>query len=234
MLILAFESSARPASVALLRDGQLLSQYTQCSQLTHSRTLLPMAEDMLKNAELTLRDVDVFAVAHGPGSFTGVRIGVSTVKGLAWALDKPCVGVSTLEAMAWHGLAAGGVVCPVMDARRSQVYNALFEIVDGRPVRLTEDRPIALEELAEEVRRLDRPVFLVGDGAALTAAHFAAAGLPFTLAPENLRWQSAWGVAMAARDKEPGNADALLPVYLRLSQAERERQARLAAEKANR
>ena len=234
MLILAFESSARPASVALLRDGQLLSQYTQCSQLTHSRTLLPMAEDMLKNAELTLRDVDVFAVAHGPGSFTGVRIGVSTVKGLAWALDKPCVGVSTLEAMAWHGLAAGGVVCPVMDARRSQVYNALFEIVDGRPVRLTEDRPIALEELAEEVRRLDRPVFLVGDGAALTAAHFAAAGLPFTLAPENLRWQSAWGVAMDARDKEPGNADALLPVYLRLSQAERERQARLAAEKANR
>ena len=133
MLILAFESSAKPASVALLRDGKLLSVYTQCSQLTHSRTLLPMAEDMLKNAELTLRDVDLFAVAHGPGSFTGVRIGVSTVKGLAWALDKPCVGVSTLEAMAWNGVAAGGFVCPVMDARRSQVYNALFEIRGGRP-----------------------------------------------------------------------------------------------------
>lgn len=232
MLILAFESSARPASVALLQDGRLLSQYSQCSQLTHSRTLLPMAEDMLKNAELSLHDVDLFTVAHGPGSFTGVRIGVSTVKGLSWALDKPCVGVSTLEGMAWNGLAAGGVICPVMDARRSQVYNALFEIRDGRPTRLTEDRPISLEDLSEELRALGRPVFLVGDGAELTAKAFAAASLPFVLAPENLRWQSAWGVAMAADGKTPGSADALLPVYLRLSQAERERQARLAAEQA--
>ena len=230
MLILAFESSARPASVALLRDGQLLSQYSQCSQLTHSRTLLPMAEDMLKNAELTLDDVDHFAVAHGPGSFTGIRIGVSTVKGLAWASDKPCVGVSTLEAMVWHGLAAGGLICPVMDARRSQVYNALFEIRDGKPARLTEDRPISLEELTAELASYDWPVFLVGDGAELTAKALAAAGLPYTVAPENLRWQSAWGVAMAAQDKTPGSADTLLPVYLRLSQAERERQARLAQE----
>lgn len=233
MLILAFESSARPASVALLRDGELLSQYSQCSQLTHSRTLLPMAEDMLKNTELSLDDVDLFAVAHGPGSFTGVRIGVSTVKGLAWAADKPCVGVSTLEAMAWHGAAVGGLICPVMDARRSQVYNALLEIRDGRPVRLTEDRPIALDELAAELRGQDRPAFLVGDGAAPTAAFLASVGIPHRLAPENLRWQSAWGVAMAALDKTPGTADALLPVYLRLSQAERERQARLEAEKAD-
>ncbi len=230
MLTLAFESSAKAASVALVRDGSLISQYSQCSGLTHSRTLLPMAEDLLKNAELTLQDVDLFAVAHGPGSFTGIRIGVSTVKGLAWATDKPCVGVSTLEAMAWHGLAAGGFVCPVMDARRSQVYNALFEIRDGAPVRLTGDRPISLQELAEEVRGLQAPVFLVGDGAELTARFFAAQGVPFTPAPENLRWQSAWGVAMAARGQTPGNADSLLPVYLRLSQAERERQERLAAE----
>ena len=227
MLILAFESSARPASVALLRDGSLLSQYSQCSALTHSRTLLPMAEDMLKNAELSLADVDLFAVAHGPGSFTGIRIGVSAVKGLAWASEKPCVGVSTLEAMAWHGLAAGGFVCPVMDARRSQVYNALFEIREGKPVRLTEDRPIALEELVPELRALDRPVFLVGDGAELTAKFLDSTGIPYRLAPENLRWQSAWGVAMAARDKAPGGADDLLPVYLRLSQAERERQERM-------
>ena len=230
MLTLAFESSAKAASVALVRDGSLISQYSQCSGLTHSRTLLPMAEDLLKNAELTLQDVDLFAVAHGPGSFTGIRIGVSTVKGLAWATDKPCVGVSTLEAMAWHGLAAGGFVCPVMDARRSQVYNALFEIRDGAPVRLTGDRPISLQELAEEVRGLQAPVFLVGDGAELTARFFAAQGIPCTPAPENLRWQSAWGVAMAARGQTPGNADSLLPVYLRLSQAERERQERLAAE----
>ena len=230
MLILAFESSAKAASVALCRDGHLISQYSQCSGLTHSRTLLPMAEDMLKNAELTLRDVDLIAVAHGPGSFTGIRIGVSTVKGLAWAGDKPCVGISTLEAMAWHGLAAGGVVCPVMDARRSQVYNALFEIKDGRPQRLCPDRPIALAELAEDVKKLDAPVFLVGDGAAITKAFFDAQGIPCRVAPENLLWQDAWGVAMAAMDKEPGNADSLLPVYLRLSQAERERQERLNAE----
>ena len=230
MLILAFESSARAASVALVEDGRLISQYSQCSGLTHSRTLLPMAEDMLKNAELTLDKIDLFAVAHGPGSFTGIRIGVSTVKGLAWAADKPCVGVSTLEAMAWHGLAAGGLVCPVMDARRSQVYNALFRIENGRPVRLCEDRPIALSQLAEELRALNAPAFLIGDGAELAEKYLREQGLACTVAPENLRWQSAWGVAMAAMDKTPGNADALLPVYLRLSQAERERQERLARE----
>ncbi len=231
MLILALESSAKAASAALVRDGRLVSQYSLVSGLTHSRTLLPMAEDMLKNAGLKLADVDLFAVARGPGSFTGVRIGVSTVKGLAWGADRPCVGVSTLEAMAWHGAAAGGLVCPVMDARRGQVYNALFEIEDGRPRRLAPDRPIALPELALELRALDAPPFLVGDGAELTAAYLRENNMECRLAPENLLWQSAWGVAMAALDKEPGDADALLPVYLRLSQAERERQERLEREK---
>ena len=224
MLTLAFESSAKAASVALCDGVRLISQYSQCTALTHSRTLLPMAEDMLKNAELSLEDIGLFAVAHGPGSFTGIRIGVSTVKGLAWAAGKPCVGVSTLEAMAWHGVMAGGYVCPVMDARRSQVYNALFEIKDGAPVRLCEDRPIALEELAAEVKALNAPVLLVGDGAELTAEHFEKNNIVYALAPENLRWQSAWGVAMAALGKTPADADELLPVYLRLSQAERERQ----------
>ena len=229
MLTLAFESSAKAASVALVRDGDLISQYSQCSGLTHSRTLLPMAEDMLKNAELSLDKVGIFAVAHGPGSFTGIRIGVSTVKGLAWASDKPCVGVSTLEAMAWHGLSAGGYICPVMDARRSQVYNALFKIEGGRPVRLCADRAVALPLLAGELEKLNAPVLLVGDGAKLTASFLEEQGLPYVLAPENLRWQSAWGVAMAAMDKKPGDAHQLLPVYLRLSQAERERQERMAA-----
>ena len=230
MLTLAFESSAKAASVALLRDGSLVSQYSQCSGLTHSRTLLPMAEDLLKNAELKLSDIDLFAVAHGPGSFTGIRIGVSTVKGLSWACNKPCVGVSTLESMAWHGLAAGGLICPVMDARRQQVYNALFEIREGRPIRLTEDRPLSLDELCEELRRQDGVPFLVGDGAALTARFLEKEGLPFRMAPENLLWQSAWGVGMAARAKTPGDSQSLLPVYLRLSQAERERQERMKTE----
>ena len=228
MLILAFESSARPASVALVRDGKLLAQSLQVSTLTHSRTLLPMAEDLLKNTGLTLAEVDAIAVAHGPGSFTGIRIGVSTVKGLCWGAEKPCIGVSTLEAMAWHGLAAGGLICPVMDARRAQVYNALFRIEDGRPVRLCPDRAISLGELAEELRSLGESVFLVGDGAALTKAYLDECGIPCRLAPDNLVWQDAWGVAMAAQDKPPIPGAALLPVYLRLSQAERERQERLA------
>ena len=225
--MLAFESSAKPASVALFQDGALLSLSTQITALTHSRTLLPIAEDLLKNAGLKASDVDVFAVAHGPGSFTGIRIGVSTVKGLAWASGKPCVGVSTLEAMAWNGFAHGGVICPVMDARRSQVYNALFEIKDGKPVRLTEDRPISLDDLEAEVKQLNESVFLVGDGAFLTADFFSGHGVPYVLAPENLLWQSAWGVGMAAADKPLQDSGSLLPVYLRLSQAERERNERL-------
>lgn len=230
MLILSFESSAKAASVALCRDGELVAQYSQCTTLTHSRTLLPMAEDLLKHTGLTLSDVDAIACAHGPGSFTGIRIGVSTVKGLAWAANKPCIGVSTLEAMAWHGISAGGIVCPVMDARRSQVYNALFKIENGVPVRLTEDRAISLSDLLAEVRLLGEPVLLVGDGYEVASAAFTAEGVSFRSVPSNLRMQSAWGVAMAARSKDPGNADSLMPVYLRLSQAERERLERLAAE----
>lgn len=227
MVTLSFESSAKAASVALVKDGCMLAQYTQCSALTHSRTLLPMAEDLLKNTDMTLNDVDRIACAHGPGSFTGIRIGVATVKGLSWALDKPCVGVSTLEAMAWHGVSAGGYVCCVMDARRSQVYNAIFEIRDGRPVRLTDDRAVSLEELKADVEKLGQEVLLVGDGTKITADFFLKNGIPFRTAPENLVMQSAWGVAMAAEGKEAGKSETLLPVYLRLSQAERERQERL-------
>lgn len=228
MLILALESSAKAASVALMEDENLIAQYSQCSGLTHSRTLLPMLEDMLKNTEKKIADVDLIAVAHGPGSFTGIRIGVSTVKGLAWAAQKSCVGVSTLEAMAWHGASSGGLICPVMDARRSQVYNALFEIDDNaRPKRLTEDRAISLSELEQELRADGREPLLVGDGAKLTYDYLTQAGLACRMAPANLVYQSAWGVGMAALDKTPGNADDLLPVYLRLSQAERERQERL-------
>ena len=227
MLILALESSAKAASVALMQDAELLAQYSQCSGLTHSRTLLPMVEDMFKNTDKKLADVDFIAVAHGPGSFTGIRIGVSTVKGLAWASDKKCVGVSTLAAMAWHGAAAGGLVCPVMDARRSQVYNALFEIKDGAPERLCRDRAIALSELAAELKGYDREVLLVGDGARLSFDYLTAEGISCRIAPQNLLYQSAWGVGMEALRIEPGTADDLLPVYLRLSQAERERQARL-------
>lgn len=227
MLTLAFESSAKAASVALCEDGQLIGQVIQCSALTHSRTLLPMAEDLLKNSETEIKRIDCFAVAQGPGSFTGIRIGISTVKGLAWAAEKPCVGVSTLAAMAWNGTAAGGLICAVMDARRSEVYNALFTIRDGRPVRLCPDRALSLLQLSEELSKYHEAPFLVGDGTEITAAFLKEKGINFRFPPENLRWQSAWGVAMEAAGQKMISSQELLPVYLRLSQAERERQARL-------
>ena len=230
MLTLAFESSAKAASVCLLQDKELIALSSQCTTLTHSRTLLPMAEDMLKNTGLSLKDVDVFAVAHGPGSFTGIRIGISTVKGLAWSLEKPCVGVSTLEAMAWNGISAEGYICSVMDARRNQVYNAIFKIEGGQPIRVCNDRAISIDELICDLNKLGTSVFLVGDGAKLAADAFRAAGIDYTLAPGNLIMQSAWGVAMAAQGKKAYPSAELLPNYLRLSQAERERQARLSME----
>ena len=227
MLTLAFESSAKAASVALCRDGRLISQVIQCSGLTHSRTLLPMAEDLLRNTETEMKQIDCFAVAQGPGSFTGIRIGIATVKGLAWAAEKPCVGVSTLAAMAWNGVAAGGLICTVMDARRSEVYNALFRIENGKPIRLCPDRAISLSALTEELRERGESPFLVGDGTELASAFFREQHLEHRVPPENLRWQNAWGVAMEAAGKELCTSQELLPVYLRLSQAERERQARL-------
>ena len=229
MLILGIESSAKAASAALCRDGELIAQYYQCAGLTHSRTLLPMAEDLLRGTDTALGDLDGVAVAVGPGSFTGVRIGVAAVKGLCFGAEKPAAGVSTLEAMAWNGLAAapGEIVCCCMDARRGQVYNALFEISDGAPARLVPDRAVTLEELAAELRGYGRAVFLTGDGAQLALGALSAAGLSCRLAPGPLLMQSAWGVCMAARGLEMQSAEKLLPVYLRLSQAERERQERL-------
>ena len=217
-------------SVCLTEDEELIAEAYENSGLTHSVTLLPMAEEMLKNCGVKLEDVDVVAVAAGPGSFTGLRIGVSAAKGLAWTLDKPCAKVSTLEAMAWNLVGFEGNLCPVMDARRSQVYNALFSS-DGQTVaRLTPDRAISLEELTEEVKKMDRPQILVGDGAYLCYNYWKEQGLPSRLAPPNLRLQKAWGVARGALELAGAGklitAAQLVPDYHRLSQAERERMER--------
>ena len=232
MKILALESSAVAASVALTEDETLLAQSFQNTGLTHSRTLMPMCEDLLKNVGMTMKDIDLIAVASGPGSFTGLRIGVSTAKGLAWAGEKPCCGVSTLEAMAWTVAHMGGELCPVMDARRNQVYNARFRVENGCPVRLTEDRAIALTELRDEILAAGEvPQVLVGDGTALSQRHFSEWNVKTILPPPHLRLQSAWGVARAAlelaRAGKTQSASELIPVYHRLSQAERERADRL-------
>lgn len=229
MRILGFDSSAKSASVAICDGDVLIAQYYQNCGLTHSKTLLPMAEDLLKNLEMTLADIDLIAVAQGPGSFTGVRIGVSTVKGLAWACEKPVCGVSTLEAMAYNAgaMPEGTIVCCVMDARRNQFYNALFEIKSGIPVRLCEDRAISGDELVEHVEKCKKPVYVVGDGAKLCYNVLDKNSVSAVLAPEPLRNQCAWGVCMAALGKKEQTVHELLPVYLRLSQAERERQERV-------
>ena len=226
MKILALESSARAASVCITEDGVLTAQYFQNCGLTHSRTLLDMANNMLSCMEKSVKDMDVIAVAKGPGSFTGIRIGVAAAKGLAWGADKKLCGVSTLEAMAYQLMGSEGVVlCPVMDARRHEVYNALFESKDGAIIRLSPDRAIPIQTLIDEAKASDRTFLLVGDGAAITAEAFAENGIAYKIAPANLLFQTAYGVARAAEQYEP--QDDVEPNYLRLSQAERERNARL-------
>ena len=227
MLILAFETSAKAGSVAL-HDGQkLLAESYQNTGLTHSQTLMVMAEDMLKQCGYTAKDVTHVAVAAGPGSFTGVRIGVAAAKGLAWGLQAPCYGVSTLEAMAKNLGVFEGHVCACMDARRNQVYNALFLADGAAPLRLTEDRAIALAELKTELEHIDGPIFLVGDGAGLAYRTLAPEIPNLILPPEHRLHQRAAGVAMVAAEMVAAgvqaDAESLQPNYLRLSQAEREK-----------
>lgn len=235
MNCLAIECSAKAASAAIVQDGKLIAQYYQNDGLTHSRTLLPMVQNMLSNCGLTLDGIDLLAVSKGPGSFTGLRIGVSTIKGLCWGSDIPCVGVSTLEAMAYNLINAKGIICPVMDARRSQFYNALFRTDGTKLTRITEDRAISAAELQEELKNYDEPIFLVGDGADLCYNTVKCDNMvkPHAL----LAMQNAWGVAVAAVEHyEAGESCAagdLVPNYIRLSQAERERLEKLAKENNN-
>ena len=230
MLILAFETSAKAASAALVEDGKLLAEAYQNTGLTHSQTLMVMAEDALKQAGKCAQDVDAVAVANGPGSFTGVRIGAAAAKGFAWGRQIPCYGVSTLEAMAETLGVYEGWICPVMDARRSQVYNALFRADCGKYTRIRDDRAISLQELGEELQNLEGPVFLVGDGSILCYNTLLEKVPSLVLPPEHRMHQRAVGVGLlACRMAEaglPGDGAAMTPNYLRLSQAERERLAR--------
>lgn len=230
MKILALETSAVAASAAVCEDEALIVQSFQRTGLTHSATLMPMVEAMLKNAGISLADMDLIAVAAGPGSFTGLRIGVSAAKGLAWPTNKPCAGVSTLEAMAWQLCGMDGIVCAAMDARRQQVYNALFDLNGGKPVRISPDRAISLEDLQAELANKEKTQIMVGDGAHLCYNAFQKCGYPVKMAPPHLLYQTAWGVARCAleqaREGKLTDAAGLIPNYHRLSQAERERLAK--------
>lgn len=230
MKILALETSAKSVSAAVVENGAVLASSYQNTGLTHSRTLMPLVDGMLRAADLKLEQMELIAVAQGPGSFTGLRIGVSAAKGLAWAKELPCCGVSTLLAMAQNLRHLDGTIVCAMDARRNQVYNAVFRAENGQLTRLTEDRAVSLAELADELKNAEGAKFVVGDGAKLCYTYLTQQGIPCRMAPAALVMQNAVGVGLAAEELaaegKTVSAQELVPVYLRLSQAERERLAK--------
>lgn len=226
MKIFACDSTAKTASVALCEDNILLAEFTQNGGNTHSETLLPMTEVLLNSMKTDIDEIDVFAVSEGPGSFTGVRIGAATVKGFAHRKDKPCIGVSTLEALA-RNLAFGEdkIIVPVMDARRGQFYTAKFAYKDQKLERICEDTAQSYDEFFKSVKELGVKIYLCGDG---YSAGRKLLGDEFSYeTPEKLRYQSAYSVAQIAYEKylagDRTSADELRPTYLRLPQAERDR-----------
>lgn len=221
-MILGIDSSAISAGCALTDDGRLVAEQFLNTKHTHSQTLLPMVESMMKSAGVTLADIDKIAVTVGPGSFTGLRIGVACVKGMAMGAGISCVPVSTLEVIAQNFAWSECIVCALMDARCGQFYNALFRCANGNVERLCEDRALRTEEIAQELACLDGEIILAGDGAEL----FYKNTQQYTLAPEALRFQRGSGVCFAAYGKQEIQPAALMPSYLRLPQAERERLAR--------
>ena len=227
MVILGIETSAVSAGAAVLKDGEIISECYVKNGLTHSQTLMTLIDSALANAELKVGDIDYYAVAEGPGSFTGIRIGVSAVKGLSFPDNTPCFGVSTLEALAYCADEEDCVICPVMDARCSQVYTALFRKVNGELERLSPDEPLKLSELSEKLTAYDEKILLLGDGTKIAFDFLSEKHANIRQFSEIFRFQHASGVAIAAygmynKGVAPRCGADLQPVYLRLSQAERE------------
>lgn len=231
MKILALECSAKSCSAAVGDGERIISYFYSDGAQTHSVGLMPMAEAALVRASLTPADIDVFAVTAGPGSFTGVRIGVAAVKGLAFGRSTPCcASVSALEAAAENLAGLDGIICATMDARRSQVYTACFEYADGCVRRITDDAALSLEELSKQLVKIGqgKKIHLCGDGYTVARTYLEAVdGIDLADTPAQLRLQNACGTALcAARAAEEGrliSPEALSPIYLRLPQAERER-----------
>ena len=226
MKILAFDSTATSASVAVFDDDNLIGEFFINTKQTHSQTLLPMAESLLKNTKVDVKDIDVFAVNTGPGSFTGVRIGVAAVKGMAMALNKPCVAVSTLDSMAYNLLDVNCTAVCVMDARCNQVYNANFKVANGNVEKLCDDRALSIDELTDELKSVDGHIVLVGDGAKLCFDKMKDAIPNIKIASIQNRYQKASSTALVAlslyNNGKTLTAEELMPYYLRLPQAERE------------
>lgn len=225
MNILSIECSASPVSVCIFNGDKIIASSFINVKTTHSQTLLPMIESTLKSASLSFDDIDGLSVAVGPGSFTGIRIGISAVKGLVVNRDLPCVPVSTLEAMAYMFLDTEGVICPVMDARCNQFYNALFKVNDGKVTRICNDRVILFDDLADDLSKIDEKVIICGDGAEKFFSNINNKS-NLSLADKARRYQSATGVSFLSYNAflqgQTLTRQQLLPFYLRLPQAERE------------
>lgn len=224
MILLALESSSAVASAALLRDGELLAELNVNNGHTHSETLLPMVEQLLRMCRLTVDDVDAFACAEGPGSFTGIRIGMATLKGLAFGKGKPCIAVPTLEALAENLVGTDGDVFPVVDARRDQVFTAHFRVRKGKVTRLSDDAILSLDDLGKEFAECKKKPWLTGDGYGIAKAKWTAQTAD---TPEKLRYANAYSVGLVAfrmlKDGKTATDAAVTPTYLRLSQAEQSR-----------
>lgn len=237
MKILALDSSGMVASVAVVEEDRLLAEYTVNYKKTHSQTLLPMLNEIGQMTELDLNTVDAIAVAGGPGSFTGLRIGSATAKGLGLALDKPLVHVPTLEGMAYNLFGTDKVICPMMDARRNQVYTGIYEFRGGRLKVLEDQMAVPAAEIAGKLNALGREAILLGDGSLAYREQLTKLlTIPYTIAPPHLHQQRASSVAVCAmeyvRQGKTETAAAHQPDYLRVSQAERERAERMRQESA--
>jgi tRNA threonylcarbamoyladenosine biosynthesis protein TsaB len=229
MIVLGFDSTAKAASVAVTDSEKLLAVYNIDNGLTQSELLLPMAEHVLASLKLDFSDVELLACSVGPGSFTGVRIGAALVKGIAFGKNIPCVSVSTLEALAESLSGLEGIIVPVMDARRGQLYTAIFEGTDSGVSRISEDAAISVSELAVKLAEYSgkRNIYLVGDGYGVAKAALSELGTVISSTPELLKNENAYSVArVAARLYKEGKSVSdteITPTYLRVPQAERER-----------
>lgn len=224
MKILAVDTSATAASVAVMSDSKLLAASFTNTGLTHSQTLMPMVEGTLRGANTDIDEIDLFAVNNGPGSFTGVRIGVAAVKGMAHISEKKCIEISTLESLAYNLVDTDCIAVCAMDARCNQVYTALFRCENGTVTRMCEDKAVLISELEEDIKGNDLPVMFVGDGAKLCYEYYKEK-IPCRIAGEKNRYQSAVSTALCAYLKGDDayiSAQTLMPSYLRLPQAQRE------------
>ena len=228
MKILAIDSTASPASVAISENGNIIGEFFINTKLTHSTTLMDMCNSLIKNTQTDISSIDAFAVNAGPGSFTGVRIGVSAIKGMAWTLNKPCISISTIECIAQNLLGVECIVCCVMDARCNQFYNAIFNSTkDNNIKRICEDRAISYEALKEDLKSYkDKRIILCGDGSDIAFKLLSDDISNLEVATTHLKYQRAYLCATLAekkvKDKQTLNANQLMPIYLRLPQAQRE------------